>query len=709
MEADAAILKGAVVIPIARTGGEAKALYSEMDRPSSIAKETWRLLQDETNAQRLAEVAVDILRQLLRNLPIEIKARGPDAIRAYNDAITGGVEKPFRSKLMIVGQGRAGKSSVLCSVTGQPFDEQQLTTNLMELCDIDAGTWKLKGDADDYDASDYDHATARHVLNQIRSISTPTVEHSSIPRASPTQTSTTSSSSAEAVLQEERAATKVLTSHQLTPKTISLITKYSAEEADAPFTLNTWDFAGQDIYYSIHPIFISNRAIYLVAFSLQEAVDCIAKNSTDWLHYLDFWINSISHYATESLTMIVGTHSDKVSDSQVWRDISGRIFNHVYKIDDQRCTRAYDEMLLNEKMDLLFFPVDNANAKEDIGVRSLVAAINETITIQKESGFLSKYIPIRWLRLQEEIFNLATNSPLVLYAAIVDKATESNIKENQLEDVLQFFHDIGSIIYYKGVCNSYNEEVVITDSKWLIKCIRKIIRADNPLKLTNNQKYSLQNGFASIEVLKKIWNNEDHSVIIKLLRKFGLLCTTDDKEYVIPFLRKQELPEWNHTSPRNLICYLKFEQFLPESLFHYLAVHFVSSAASSDFKPFISRNGCLALVEEQRLFMQYIPQQRQIKVIIERSEDSVPFSVINAIEERITTWNELKTRPIAYNIMVHCPKCSRDGKSNGVTALGTLKFCNGSIQCRLDEKQRKRIQKQWYSKYAEDLQRVRSR
>ena len=51
--------------------------------------------------------------------PPEILARGPRARRAYGEAAQAGTKKVFRTRLMLVGQERVGKTSLKKALTGQ--------------------------------------------------------------------------------------------------------------------------------------------------------------------------------------------------------------------------------------------------------------------------------------------------------------------------------------------------------------------------------------------------------------------------------------------------------------------------------------------------------------------------------------------------------------------------------------------------------------
>ena len=56
---------------------------------------------------------------VLLGMPLEILARGPEALRAYKEAMRAGQKKIYQTRLMLVGQERVGKTSLKKSLTGQ--------------------------------------------------------------------------------------------------------------------------------------------------------------------------------------------------------------------------------------------------------------------------------------------------------------------------------------------------------------------------------------------------------------------------------------------------------------------------------------------------------------------------------------------------------------------------------------------------------------
>ena len=77
------------------------------------------------------------------SVPAEIRARGPRAERAFQKALQTGTGKVYRGRIMLLGQDRAGKTSLKKSLLGLPFDPNQESTVGVE---VDRSKCKLEVD-----------------------------------------------------------------------------------------------------------------------------------------------------------------------------------------------------------------------------------------------------------------------------------------------------------------------------------------------------------------------------------------------------------------------------------------------------------------------------------------------------------------------------------------------------------------------------------
>ena len=83
------------------------------------------------------------------SIPPEIRARGPEAELAFKKAMENGRVKVYRGRIMLLGQDRAGKTSLKKSLLGLPFNPQEESTVGVEVdpskCEVEVDqvkNWK---------------------------------------------------------------------------------------------------------------------------------------------------------------------------------------------------------------------------------------------------------------------------------------------------------------------------------------------------------------------------------------------------------------------------------------------------------------------------------------------------------------------------------------------------------------------------------------
>ena len=108
--------------------------------------------------------------------PLEIIARGPLTVQAYQKAIAEGNTSVKRLPIMLIGQGQSGKTSLKRSLKGERFNPEETSTTGIEMdpsyCKVSAEVWKVgeKTQATDSDPApiSYEHRTAQYILRNLK-------------------------------------------------------------------------------------------------------------------------------------------------------------------------------------------------------------------------------------------------------------------------------------------------------------------------------------------------------------------------------------------------------------------------------------------------------------------------------------------------------------------------------------------------------------
>ena len=177
--------------------------------------------------------------------------------------------------------------------------------------------------------------------------------------------------------------------------------------------LDLWDFAGQHLYYTCYPVFLSSRAVYLLVHNLnkglnEKALPCFRRglfdihlnNASDEtnLENLLSWLVTVSSICssqsetTEGETkeadlpysrppvFIVGTHADKKQHKEIM-EMESQIVKEISSKD-------YESHVVS------YFSVDNTQGSSDEGVAALQ---KEIIELLKKEPYMGEEIPIRFV------------------------------------------------------------------------------------------------------------------------------------------------------------------------------------------------------------------------------------------------------------------------------------------------------------------------
>jgi hypothetical protein len=85
-------------------------------------------------------------------------------VRAYNEAVLGGTQTVTWAKLMFIGQGRAGKTSLLRNLTNQGFQADEGITDGADVCIVSNGMW---GKTEEMARGNFDKGVAEVVGGKV--------------------------------------------------------------------------------------------------------------------------------------------------------------------------------------------------------------------------------------------------------------------------------------------------------------------------------------------------------------------------------------------------------------------------------------------------------------------------------------------------------------------------------------------------------------
>ncbi|EGG24144.1 leucine-rich repeat-containing protein [Cavenderia fasciculata] len=441
-------------------------------------------------------------------------------------------------------------------------------------------------------------------------------------------------------------------------------------------TLSVWDFAGQEIYYTTHQFFLSERSVYIVAWNiiLEEEASRV-----------EFWLQSITTRTKDAPIIIVGTHLDDSNKASAKAVKKKMLEKYLPRFPNIRAIKM----------------VSCTNGK---GISSLRETLEEIVQSQPTMG---ESLPRSYMLLENLVKEETKKRiiPTIPWQEFVQMGTICTITdEAELLRATMFLNQLGSLVYFSKELGL--KQFVILDPQWITVMLSSII--------TTKHSYA-KDGILAHKSLKQIWRPPQypenlHPHLIMLLEKFeisynlgGPLKKTsleqidENGQSLIPSLLPNERPAsfaslWTAYNPK-----LHQEQFgrnyefefIPNGFFSRLMVRILNFAKTE--ARCYWRNGMLLQRQDEQIFIEMIPS-RKLMCFTVRGKQSAQLSrdVIETIQSLLD--DSFRLECSVYVPCIHCIKSNAAHPSKfslescenaAVKGIPYLK-CQGRFQVRTD-------------------------
>ena len=455
--------------------------------------------------------------------------------RAYSQALQEGKAKNNRIPIMLVGQDRGGKTSLMRRLLGLPFNKDQSSTtgidvNVIELTEQNAeDPWK-KREVKKFMTSE---SEAKTVLYKK------TAEY--LDRREDIVSGVQGYFEGDAPQPVKPAKRRKLLSEEISEiKWQANILTTEQDQKDV-IRLFVSDFAGQSIYYDTHGCFVKPHCPYVLVFDLSlefhkpavprfkasDEEEEIEMNNphlntnldhfTSWLKFLqglgecqDQQFPDKSGHCTTAKgenfkrppVLIALTHNDEVKGNDGKIDCVQKRINKVVSEGKY------------ENVDPEFFLIDNTLEGDDgDDVRKLRRKLFDLSNAVLDQEIL---MPVKWLDFEAAISQKL--SPDCKYIPVDETKREAEACDvGEFDQAIKFLHRQGVVVHHSG------SSKVVLDPHWLMNRFTKVISM--PVKLDALSRHALdvfrQKGILFREYLQKL---EDAELLEELMQKFNLIC-----------------------------------------------------------------------------------------------------------------------------------------------------------------------------------------
>ncbi|AEE52753.1 COR domain-containing protein [Haliscomenobacter hydrossis] len=401
--------------------------------------------------------------------------------------------------------------------------------------------------------------------------------------------------------------------------------------------LNVWDFGGQEIFYATHQFFLSDEAIYLLAWTneknvLQHRQQSNLPQDEKWRSE-EYWLDNIRLHGPNSPILMVQTHSD----CREHKLVPDPNIQKIYAVEflDFSASKRYG---LEELKDLI---ATNLKAAKTMYGKEFPKTYEAVIDRMEKTR--AKFITL------EEFKRICTEIGIL-------PGTESTL--------LSYLHNSGVVVYFDRVGL---REVVFTNPNWLTEQVYRLI----------NNELNTKNGKIDAEYLAKMlpeYDAEERRRFVELLKTFKLIFKVKGEEqvYIAPQYLPEDLPgdtKIMYTRLKRLLgpkpaFLLRFPRFMPDNVM----VNFLSTYGSYSDEIFW-RNGiffvtgknqeCIVELDESTKTLSiyaanspegYVLQREICTTFVELSKNT--SSEISLDGQAFASWQKLKEQ---YGLYEHNP------------------------------------------------------
>ena len=343
--------------------------------------------------------------------------------------------------------------------------------------------------------------------------------------------------------------------------------------------LKILDFAGDKEYHAYHHMFLRSQAIYVIVFNMAEFAENCLRDINARIKGLHLWFESVcSHVPPKTPILLVGTHRGNM-EKICMESINDHLKKNLW---DLFC----DELIVNDVEELIFFPVENSDGQNDIGIQTFQRAIMAVAEELKET--IGRNIPLSWIQIQDALISMKNDKDVKVCVTPEEfpMVFDNFICTNWSEETLKYFHEKGFIMYLdKEIKRVLLNPEILVDI--IIKLVTQQPEGIPQRGFRRDWKLLCDKGMLTKSLLGSILSNvvpENKEAITAFLEEYDLICSLAYKNVpinredlrptyfvpaLLPFSTDERTLLWNDR-PTDKKFFVFFKKFLPEPLFHYL-------------------------------------------------------------------------------------------------------------------------------------------
>ena len=288
--------------------------------------------------------------------------------------------------------------------------------------------------------------------------------------------------------------------------------------------MHIWDCGGQPVFLDIISAFLTPRTMFFLLFNSSVELENMYQElwhhkgevipgrdqnlthrqlMTQWLQLIhSSFVTKAAEGLQQSPTnqafypraMLIGTHRDHITEDK--KEAIIQSLRDTYK----------DKALSNLIVGTLI--VDNTTAgkgkaKEDLGYKEI------RNNIHKFMKNLEVPTPLAWVAFRQAIQREAADNPILLYSEAVIVAEKCGIPERVVPSVLHFYHQLGAVLHYATIPSLCS--TIIVKPQWLIDQFKTLLMPEKlcprPQELARFWTWLEKRGILVQDLYVKLWHD----------------------------------------------------------------------------------------------------------------------------------------------------------------------------------------------------------
>jgi internalin A len=372
-----------------------------------------------------------------------------------------------------------------------------------------------------------------------------------------------------------------------------------------------WDFGGQEIYHSVHQLFLTKRSLYLFVWEARKE---------DTHRDFEYWLNVIKLLSNSSPVIMVMNKADL------------RI-------------KSIDEVSLKEKYENIT-GFNQVSCLTGQGIEELTEQIRASIGSMPH---LRDRLPAVWKQIRDYLEKIKKN--YINLSDYFNICGNYGLKEEQAEFLGDYLHDLGVILHYRH--DKLLKDTVILNLEWAVETIYTLV---------DTREIQENNGRFKFDDLRRYWDltkfpREKHAQLLRLMEKFGLCFPIMGTEsYIVPELLPAKRPDFDfgkYKEAGNLHFQYHYD-FMPEGIiFRFISRMYYLIKDDHSWK-----NGVELRFEDSTALVLSELLNRKMKISVTGTFKNDLLAIIrNDFAYVHQTLNMEKNRNYFEMIPCNCPQC----------------------------------------------------